>query len=339
MEKSEVYLRLAEKLNYPQLRYLPRIFEKLFTPEEGEILLALPASAQAIAQKFNMDEATATKKLEELMVKALAIPRTREGKTEYSFPRNLLQFHDATGIYEAAGPEYLDLWRQWRETEAWELCREFERLPVPIMRVFPYRETIKDDSEVLPNEDLTAIVNNARNIAVVKCVCRLIMKRCNNPVETCLTFDGAADFALRRGLGKKLSVEETLRLIQRCAKEGLVPSNANSPRVTAMCFCCKDCCFFMDAILRFGYRHFAPSRYQAAIDPELCTGCEACIEMCPFGALEMQPEPTSQEPKAVVLAEKCYGCGVCAMNCPYEAMDLKLVRPPEFVLEAAVRVY
>ncbi len=339
MEQSQVYLSLAERLNFPQSRYLPRVFEKLFTPKEGEILLALPASSQAIAQKFNMDEAAASKKLEELIVKGLVIPRTREGETEYSFVRTLLQFHDCSGIYEAAGAEYLDLWRQWRETEGWELCREWERMPVPIMRVFPYRESIKEDSGVLPNEDLHAIVNSARAIAVVKCVCRLIMKKCNNPLETCLTFDAAADFALRRGLGRKLSVEETLQIIQRCAKEGLVPSNANRPRVAAMCFCCKDCCVFMDGILRYGYGLFAPSRYQALVAAELCNGCEACIELCPFNALEMQPDPTSREPKAVVHTEKCYGCGVCGLNCPLEAIDLKLVRPPEYIQEASVRVY
>ena len=337
MEENKVYLSLMDRLNFPQSRYLPRIFEKLFTPEEGEILLALPASLQSVAEKFNMDEATAIKKLEEFVVKGLVIPRTREGKTEYSFVRSLLQFHDSTGVYEAAGAEYQDLWRQWRETECYELCRDWERMPVPIMRVFPYRETIKDDTGMLPYEDLNAIVHKARALGVVKCVCRLIMKQCDNPQETCLVFDGAVDFAVRRGVGRKLTVEETFQIIQDCAKRGLIPSNLNSSRVSAMCFCCKDCCLFTDSILRYDYKLFATSRYQAVVDDELCTGCDICLDLCPFDALEMQPSSTSQEPKAVVKAEKCYGCGVCAINCPYDAIELKLVRPAEHIPEVGAR--
>jgi electron transfer flavoprotein alpha subunit len=52
---------------------------------------------------------------------------------------------------------------------------------------------------------------------------------------------------------------------------------------------------------------------QVRIDTEKCTGCELCLSLCPFQALEMQ------EGKAAV-NEKCTLCGACAAECPVEAI-------------------
>ncbi len=52
------------------------------------------------------------------------------------------------------------------------------------------------------------------------------------------------------------------------------------------------------------------------IDKETCTGCEACIPSCPFGALSMA------NGKAVV-DEKCTFCGACVDVCPVSAITLE----------------
>jgi electron transfer flavoprotein alpha subunit/NAD-dependent dihydropyrimidine dehydrogenase PreA subunit len=52
------------------------------------------------------------------------------------------------------------------------------------------------------------------------------------------------------------------------------------------------------------------------IDKDTCTGCEACIPSCPFGALAMA------EGKAVV-NEKCTFCGACVDVCPVSAITLE----------------
>jgi electron transfer flavoprotein alpha subunit len=53
-----------------------------------------------------------------------------------------------------------------------------------------------------------------------------------------------------------------------------------------------------------------------AIDQETCTGCEACIPSCPFGALSMV------DGKAAV-DEKCTFCGACVDVCPVSAITLE----------------
>ena len=69
----------------------------------------------------------------------------------------------------------------------------------------------------------------------------------------------------------------------------------------------------------------APSRYEAFVDRDLCSGCEACLDRCFFDALSLEDE------LAIVDPEKCLGCGVCTVVCPTEALKLKETRPADFV--------
>ena len=53
----------------------------------------------------------------------------------------------------------------------------------------------------------------------------------------------------------------------------------------------------------------------ARIDPDLCSGCLGCINVCPYGAITFD----SDEKVAIVNAAVCKGCGACAAACPSEA--------------------
>jgi heterodisulfide reductase subunit A-like polyferredoxin len=55
----------------------------------------------------------------------------------------------------------------------------------------------------------------------------------------------------------------------------------------------------------------------AKVTQELCTGCEACLEVCPFDAIQMK------DGKASVIEENCSGCGVCADACPVSAIRME----------------
>ena len=51
------------------------------------------------------------------------------------------------------------------------------------------------------------------------------------------------------------------------------------------------------------------------IDPGRCTGCEACLESCPFNALYMKDR------QALADGELCTGCGRCIPACPEKAIS------------------
>ena len=328
--ETDVYQAVADKLGLPPSDYLHHILRSLVSPEEAKLILELPGTSGEVRERLSMTEEEVNQILEGLINKGIIIPRVREGVTRYSTVRGVLQFHDTCGVYPFAPQEYYELWREWREKEGTKLCQEWEKLPHPPMRVFPYRKAIKDETEVLPIEDLTAIVNSSREIAVVNCVCRFLYRRCQKPLEVCMVFDRAAEYALERGLGRRLSTEEAIELIDRCAEEGLVPSNMNERRILAMCFCCNDCCIFLSPQVKDGYRLLSQSRYEAVVDMESCTFCGSCEEICPFGAIEMKEKPN---PEVIMDSEKCFGCGVCAMNCPTDAIQIELVRGAEHIPE------
>jgi coenzyme F420-reducing hydrogenase delta subunit/ferredoxin len=57
---------------------------------------------------------------------------------------------------------------------------------------------------------------------------------------------------------------------------------------------------------------------KAVYNVEECVGCDKCIFICPYDALEFEAFAT---PK--VNEEKCTGCGACQLVCPHHAIQVK----------------
>lgn len=55
----------------------------------------------------------------------------------------------------------------------------------------------------------------------------------------------------------------------------------------------------------------------AYVDPDICTGCETCVEECPVEAISIVDDV------AKVDEELCTECGLCVDVCPSEAISIK----------------
>ncbi len=52
-------------------------------------------------------------------------------------------------------------------------------------------------------------------------------------------------------------------------------------------------------------------------NPEMCTGCEMCIDVCPHGVFAMNSRTAEIQRK-----EACMECGACQINCPSDAIKV-----------------
>jgi 2-oxoglutarate ferredoxin oxidoreductase subunit delta len=66
-----------------------------------------------------------------------------------------------------------------------------------------------------------------------------------------------------------------------------------------------------------------------------CTGCEICVESCPFDVLEMIYDKNKLEGQvaAVSAIDKCTECMLCELNCPHFAIFVE----PQLDLDIGVK--
>jgi len=65
----------------------------------------------------------------------------------------------------------------------------------------------------------------------------------------------------------------------------------------------------------------------AEIDMESCVGCMGCMEMCPYEAIEFNPDKNICYVNRIL----CKGCGCCASTCPSQSAQLKGFKPQQLL--------
>ncbi len=337
MKKDAIYKELVIKHGWPKSKFLPLIFKKMVTPEQAKIMLQLTAPLEEIVEKLGMDNTLVEKHLQELFEKGLVFP-TKKG---WRLNREVMALHDLTlsntkywNSY--GGTEFADLWSAFEKLEWFPaLADTFSGLEIPLGRIIPAWETIKDNPDMLPCEDTREIYRAAESIVVVPCPCRRehYDRACKSPDEICIAFNRSAEYNLKRGVGRKLTLEEALALEQEARKHNLVSQSTNSTVIdSVLCHCHSCCCESLSDMLRTGM--LGKSRYLATVaDSERCTACQKCMEACQFEAVEMRKYPGITKWKAFINPDLCMGCGNCVIKCPKEkTIIMELVRPPEHIV-------
>lgn len=297
-----------------------KILEKLFTPEQAELLMHLsliPEPASVIAYRAKQPVEQVSEMLAGMERKGLLYAQHKAGKVPQYMA---MQF--VVGIYEfqvnKMYPEIAELFEQYLphvlEPEIWKKA--------PQIRTVPVGESIEAQAAVMDYERAEKLIRGQERISVAPCICRqekeLLGEPCVKPLETCLSFGSGADFYVRNEMGRYITQEQALEILSIAEETGLVLQPDAAQDATFICCCCGCCC----GVLTNLKRHPAPASYTATPfvavhDEDLCDGCGLCQERCQMEALYLDDGIIHVDPNY------CIGCGLCITTCPSEALSLQ----------------
>ncbi len=337
--EENVYQRLAEHLDraingVPMSPHLMEILHILYPGEEAEVALNLAIyENRTLSQLREMmpDKADRLEEILSSMAKRGTVLTTQKPGKEriYRLLPSVVGFAEAPFLSGEDTPELRRLARHWKEYLDAEFGEELAR-KVPLIRVVPVGESLRDPSQVLPFDALEELLDKVDYYAVGHCPCRqmarFVGEGCEHPVERCMHFGTMGRYLVETGKARAIDKEEALRILRQATEEGLIHVCDNvEGHVRTICNCCPCCCGFFRAKLGRGLQTVSSSSYVARVEEEDCAGCGICEERCPVGAVKLSGDT------AVVDPEVCIGCGVCTPTCQEEAIRLEVrekINPP-----------
>ncbi len=331
---EEIYRRLCAVMakrggKYPGMD-IPEFYDlarELFTPEEAAISSALPSkpkTAKAMADDLGRDENEIKAAVETMADKGLCRSFEMDGQRFYAgspFVPGIFEFQFMRGTYTDRDRRIARVIHAYKQ--AFDRTRGPLTTTFPNFRVIPVGKNIPADSKVHTYNQVSSYIDRHDFIAVSTCFCRHEAKLldekddCGMPNEVCMQFGLAAQYVIERGLGRKLTKEEARNTLKTAAEAGLVHAGLNVQELDFLCNCCScHCMILKTALSQPKPGKVLYSGFQPKIDPDLCTGCQTCIERCPAKAA------TFVEDIPTIDTDRCFGCGVCAVGCPAGAIEM-----------------
>lgn len=318
-----------------------RILERLFTPEEAEVALALSMVPEAprsirkrLSRAWTIERVAAV--LERMREKGVVETIRVRGARRYG--KSML----AVGMYERQLSHLTpELQRDVEQYFDEAFGAAFHSGRTPQMRTVPVQVDLTPERAVGNYDDIRRFVRDTNGpFAVMDCICRKGRDLTGEPCRqtelrsTCLTFGSAARGMVESGAGRYIEREETLQILDRADDEGLVLQPQNTERPGFVCCCCGCCC----GVLRSAKQLDEPAAYfstnfVADVDAELCAGCAICEERCQMDAVHMEDGTSHVEPA------RCIGCGLCVTTCAPGAMRLYAKRDSKAPPANAQKLY
>jgi len=342
--KSDIYRQLQRHLDnmpipFPETNSGIEIslLKRLFDEEEAMIALqlsAVPEPIERIHNRFKEGEITREQlksRLEGLFEKGaiLAVPHIKKGRMYSKLPL-------AIGIFEHQVNRITrELAEDFYQYEEEAFAEPLLKANTKQMRTIPVNVEVDHEFLVGSYDNARAMIEDSSGpFAVMNCVCRQAKEKMGDPckqtdiMETCFTLGKSAWFMMNKGVARELTKDEMISLVTRAEKEGMVLQPENTQNPGFICCCCGCCCGVLTAAKKFpNPGEFLQTNFYAEIDPNVCTACEACMELCQMDALIPVNSHTE------VKRDRCIGCGVCLNACTSNAISLKRkekeLRPPK----------
>lgn len=184
----------------------------------------------------------------------------------------------------------------------------------------PVNIHIEGQQRILDLSEMKEILREAKTISLGECSCRKKLKKCDAPLDVCISLDKEAEDIINSGLARKVNLQQALGALERSHSAGLVHiayTFEGNEKPDIVCSCCSCCCHSMSALIRFGIPDaVTSSKYVAVNNQETCTNCGTCVKRCQFKARHLENN------KLVYNKDRCFGCGACVSTCPTESISL-----------------
>jgi len=346
---EDIYKKLAVHLDHTPSGFPEtesgvelRILKQLFTKEEAELTLSLVLmleTAETIANRTNRDPKEIEPMLIEMGKKGLIIHVYKNGINSF------MLLHFVVGIWEYQVNRLTkELIKDFNEYVPYLIKSQYKN-KTQQLRVIPVAKAVNTELNIMDYEQVEKIIRSQSKILVAPCICRkehtIMGKGCDKLKESCLVFGGGAYIYESRGIGRTITQDEALEIVREGVKQGLVPQPSNAKKPLNICLCCDCCCQILKNIKAFeAPAKIVNSNFQAHVNPDECTGCQACEEICPMDAVEMDGEKII----ATVNLDRCIGCGLCVTVCEFDAIALKdkpmteKIEPPANIVETYMKI-
>jgi ferredoxin len=211
------------------------------------------------------------------------------------------------------------------------------------LRTIPVEESITVDHNVASYDQLENLLENASRISVMPCVCRkgqdLIGEPCKQTDmrELCFVLNDSVEHVLELGWGREITKEEARAIFKKVQEDGLIIQPGNVLDPSYICCCCGCCCCVVTNLKKLERPwEMITTNYYAQVAPDLCIGCETCVERCQMEAISIN------DSIAEINKKLCIGCGNCISTCPEGALTLKKkekgISPPKNNTELYLKI-
>ncbi len=347
---QEVYRRMLEVMQSRRGPYagmdLPEFYalmEALFTPEQAEVnnfLPSKPVSAAEVSNRMHWEKGRVERILESMADQGLCATFVEDGVRLYRgvpFMPGIFEYQFLPGRDTDSDRKIALLIQAYKK--AHDAAGGMKRISFPVTRVIPIAKTIRAGNAIHTYDQVVTYIDRYDTVGVGTCFCRHAAHLRGEdthgmPMEVCMWFGKAAEYAIERLKGKRLSKPQALALLDRAEEAGLVHMSRNTTdEIDFLCNCDRWHCEVIQGVLK----QPSPGRvfnsgFRPRVDREACTACEVCIGRCPAEALVLGEEDVPQ-----VNLDRCFGCALCASACPEQAigMDAKpgYPAPPKNVRE------
>jgi Na+-translocating ferredoxin:NAD+ oxidoreductase subunit B len=345
-EPHQSYIKLQRHLDRQAVGYPAtksgaeiKILQHIFTPDEAELVTCLTYQPEPVEIIFERAKhlvdspANLAEQLDLIQKKGGIESRLETDKRFYSTAPLVV------GMYEyqvnRLTPDFLKASDQYFSDKSFGIA--FLSTKLPQMRTIPIEKSIHAGTAVSTFDAAVSLLEKAEGpFVILECICRkkrsLNGKPCKitDRKETCLAVDNMASMSMNADIGKEITRDEAVSILEQNQKDGLVLQPSNTQKAEFICSCCGCCCGMLSIHKTLPKPvDFWASNFHAIVNNDACNGCRVCETRCQVGAVTV----SQKFGYAVVDLNRCIGCGICVPTCKTGAISLQKkpteTRPPE----------